>query len=270
MEEKVETNEAYERVKMARHPERPYMLDYVSKLFENFRELHGDRHFADDTALIAGFACFEGAPVAIVGQQKGRSTKERQQRNFGMPKPEGYRKALRVLKLAEKFGRPVISFIDTPGAYPGVDAEEHGQSEAIARNLIEMATLRVPLIALVIGEGGSGGALALGVSDCTLMLENAIYSVISPEGCAAILWKDNAQAPLAAKLLRLTAQDLYDLKLIDEIVREPAGGAQTDHEQSAALLGAALRKYLPELCRKNFNELLKERYKRLRQMGLDF
>lgn len=261
-------NEAYARLKVARHPERPYTLDYIGKLFDNFTELHGDRRFADDAALVAGFATFEGVPIAVIGQQKGRSTNERRQRNFGMAKPEGYRKALRVMKLAEKFGRPIICLIDTPGAYPGVDAEEHGQSEAIARNLIEMAALRVPVIAVIIGEGGSGGALALGVCDCTLMLENAVYSVISPEGCAAILWKDNSQAPLAAKLLRLTAQDLQTLKLIDGIVPEPFGGAHADQEQAMTLLGAEVRRKLGELNKLEIDKLMAKRHARLRKMGL--
>lgn len=262
------SNEAFERLKIARHPERPYALDYINKLFVDFTELHGDRRFADDAALVAGFATFEGLPVAVIGQQKGRSTNERRQRNFGMSKPEGYRKALRVMKLSEKFGRPVICLIDTPGAYPGVDAEEHGQSEAIARNLIEMAVLRVPVIAAIIGEGGSGGALALGVGDCTLMLENAVYSVITPEGCAAILWKDSEQAPLATKLLRLTAQDLYVLKLIDEIVAEPPEGAHADHERAGELLKTHLLRKLDELLNIDLDKLMLKRHRRWRKMGL--
>lgn len=261
-------NEAYARLKVARHPERPYTLDYIGKLCENFTELHGDRRFSDDAALIAGFATFEDAPIAIIGQQKGRSTNERRQRNFGMPKPEGYRKALRVMKLAEKFGRPVVCLIDTPGAYPGVDAEEHGQSEAIARNLIEMAALRVPVIAVIIGEGGSGGALALGVCDCALMLENSVYSVITPEGCAAILWKDSGQSPLAAKLLRLTAQDLDKLKLIDGVVPEPSGGAHANQEQAIALLGTELRRKLKELSEMTIDDLMLKRHRKLRKLGL--
>ncbi|GAC1446862.1 MAG: acetyl-CoA carboxylase carboxyltransferase subunit alpha [Pyrinomonadaceae bacterium] len=261
-------NEAYARLKVARHPERPYTLDYIGKLCENFTELHGDRRFADDAALIAGFATFEGVPIAVVGQQKGRSTNERRQRNFGMPKPEGYRKALRVMKLAEKFGRAIVCLIDTPGAYPGVDAEEHGQSEAIARNLIEMSALRVPVVAVIIGEGGSGGALALGVCDCALMLENAIYSVITPEGCAAILWKDSGQAPLAAKLLRFTAQDLQKLQLIDGIVPEPTGGAHADQEQALILVGTEINKKLQELSAMTIDNLMTKRHKKLRKLGL--
>lgn len=260
-------NEAYERLKVARNQERPYTLDYIERLFENFTELHGDRHFADDSALVAGTALFRGVPVVVMGQQKGRSTNERKRRNFGMPKPEGYRKALRAMKLAEKFGRPVICLIDTPGAYPGVDAEEHNQSEAIARNLLEMAALKTPIIAAVIGEGGSGGALALGVCDRALMMENAVYSVISPEGCAAILWKDASQSALAAKLLRLTADDLYRFKLIDEVVREPEGGAHADHAEAARLLGEALSDALQLTRPESVAETLLKRHQRLRRMG---
>src|SRR5215210_4105317 len=215
---------AFERVQLARHPERPYTLDLIERLFEDFQEIHGDRRFADDPAIVCGFARFHGLPVAILGHQKGRDTKQRKVRNFGMPKPEGYRKALRVMKLAEKFGRPIFSFIDTPGAYPGIDAEERGQAEAIAFNLREMVKLRVAVIVTVIGEGGSGGALAIGVGDQVMMLENAIYSVISPEGCAAILWKDSKLADKAATGLRLTAQDLYRQGIVDRVVLEPAGG----------------------------------------------
>ncbi|MGH9901969.1 MAG: acetyl-CoA carboxylase carboxyltransferase subunit alpha, partial [Pyrinomonadaceae bacterium] len=221
---------SFERVKLARHADRPYTLDFIERLFEDFVELRGDRRFADDPSLVCGMARFEGIPVAIIGQQKGRDTKQRRYRNFGMPKPEGYRKALRIMKLAEKFGRPVFSFIDTPGAYPGIDAEERGQAEAIACNLLAMARLRVPMIVTVIGEGGSGGALAIGVGDQLLMLENAIYSVISPEGCAAILWKDASQATLAADNLRLTAEDLHELGIVDQVVPEPAEGAHTSYD----------------------------------------
>src|ERR1051325_5643026 len=215
---------AFERVKLARHPERPYTLDFVERLFEGFTELKGDRRFADDPALVCGFARYHGLPVVVIGQQKGRGTKQRRERNFGMTKPEGYRKALRVMQLAEKFDRPVLTFIDTPGAYPGIDAEERGQAEAIARNLLEMARLRVPVISTIIGEGGSGGALAIGVADKVLMLENAVYSVITPEGCAAILWKDAAERDKAARAMKMTADDLTELGVIDDIVPEPAGG----------------------------------------------
>src|SRR5213594_4898448 len=221
---------AFERVQLARHPDRPHTLDFIERLFEDFTEIHGDRRYADDRAIICGFARFHGMPVAIVGHQKGRDTKQRQFRNFGMPKPEGYRKAIRLMKLAEKFERPIFCFIDTPGAYPGIDAEERGQAEAIAYNLREMAKLTVPVIVSVIGEGGSGGALAIGIGDQILMLENAIYSVISPEGCAAILWKDAREAERAAAALRLTAQNLYEEKIVDQIIREPDGGAHTSHD----------------------------------------
>jgi acetyl-CoA carboxylase carboxyl transferase subunit alpha len=220
---------AWERVKLARHPDRPYTLDYIKLIFTDFTEIHGVRRFGDDPAIIAGFAWFHGEPCIVVGHQKGRTIKQRQQRNFGMPKPEGYRKALRVMKLAEKFNRPVFTFIDTPGAYPGIDAEERGQAEAIAYNLREMARLRVPVIVTVTGEGGSGGALAIGVGDRVMMLENAIYSVISPEGCASILWRDQSFAEAAARALKLTAPDLLELGLVDQIIEEPDGGAQVNH-----------------------------------------
>src|SRR5213594_106092 len=221
---------AFERVLLARHPDRPYTLDFIERIFEEFSEIHGDRRYADDPAIVCGFARFHGMPTLVVGQQKGRDTKQRQFRNFGMPKPEGYRKAIRLMKLAEKFERPIFSFIDTPGAYPGIDAEERGQAEAIAYNLREMTKLNVPIIVSVIGEGGSGGALAIGIGDQILMLENAIYSVISPEGCAAILWKDAREAERAAAALRLTAQNLYEEKIVDQIIREPKDGAHTSHD----------------------------------------
>src|SRR5437763_8355287 len=217
---------AFERVQLARHADRPHTLDFIERLFEDFTEIHGDRRYADDSAIVCGFARFHGMPALIVGHQKGRDTKQRQFRNFGMPKPEGYRKAIRAMKLAEKFERPILTFIDTPGAYPGIDAEERGQAEAIAYNLREMAMLAVPVIATIIGEGGSGGALAIGVGDQVLMLENAIYSVISPEGWAAILWKDSGQAARAAEQLRLTAQDLKHEGIVDQVIDEPKGGAQ--------------------------------------------
>jgi len=231
---------AFERVQLARHGDRPYTLDFISRLFEDFTEIHGDRRFADDPAIVCGFAKFHGIQVMVIGHQKGRDTKQRQLRNFGMPKPEGYRKALRAMKLAEKFGRPVLSFIDTPGAYPGIDAEERGQAEAIAYNLREMVKLRTPIMVTVIGEGGSGGALAIGVGDQVLMLKNAIYSVISPEGCAAILWKDSALADQAAESLKLTADELLAERLIDAIVEEPPGGGHIDHDLAADLLDKAL------------------------------
>ncbi|HUE81704.1 MAG TPA: acetyl-CoA carboxylase carboxyltransferase subunit alpha, partial [Pyrinomonadaceae bacterium] len=237
---------AFERVQLARHPDRPYTLDFVERLFEDFVESHGDRRFADDPAMVCGLARFHGLPIVVVGHQKGRDTKQRSYRNFGMPKPEGYRKALRVMKMAEKFSRPIFTFIDTPGAYPGIDAEERGQAEAIAYNLREMAKLKVPVIVTVIGEGGSGGALAIGVGDQVLMLENAIYSVISPEGCAAILWKDARQADLAAEGLRLTAQHLHKEGIVDQIINEPPGGAHTDYDQAARLLDSALSERLAE------------------------
>ncbi|HKS30221.1 MAG TPA: acetyl-CoA carboxylase carboxyltransferase subunit alpha [Pyrinomonadaceae bacterium] len=266
---KKETGEhsAFERVQLARHPERPYTLDLVERLFEDFQEIHGDRRFADDSAIICGFARFHGLPVAVVGHQKGRDTKQRKIRNFGMPKPEGYRKALRVMKLAEKFGRPVFSFIDTPGAYPGIDAEERGQAEAIAYNLREMVKLRVPIIVTVIGEGGSGGALAIGVGDQVLMLENAIYSVISPEGCAAILWKDAQLADRAAASLRLTAEDLLRLNLIDTTVEEPEGGAHAAHDEAAQMLDVVLSQRLAEAVSQPPELRMRRRYERLRQYG---
>ncbi|MCA1635887.1 MAG: acetyl-CoA carboxylase carboxyltransferase subunit alpha, partial [Acidobacteria bacterium] len=234
----------FEIVKIARHPERPYTLDYVERLFTDFIELRGDRRYADDPAMVCGLATFQDLPVIIIGQQKGRDTKQRRYRNFGMPKPEGYRKAIRLMRLAEKFGHPIITFIDTPGAYPGIDAEERGQAEAIANNLVQMARISVPIIISIIGEGGSGGALAIGVGDSVLMQENAIYSVISPEGCAAILWKDSSKSKLAAESLRLTAKDLFKLKIIDEVVEEPGEGAHESFDEAAFLLERALKKQL--------------------------
>lgn len=259
---------AFERIKLARHPERPYTLDLVETLFEDFVELRGDRRFADDPAMVCGTGVFRGVPVAIIGQQKGRDTKQRRHRNFGMPKPEGYRKALRIMLMAEKFGRPILSFIDTPGAYPGIDAEERGQAEAIAQNLLVMARLRVPIIVTIIGEGGSGGALAIGVGDTVLMLENAVYSVITPEGCAAILWKDAAEAPRAAESLRLTAHDLEQLGIVDRIVPEPASGAHTSLRETADTLSEVLEESLSEASTWNAEERLLRRYKKLRALGL--
>ena len=262
-----ESREAFERVLLARHGERPYTLDYVERLFNDFTEIHGDRRYADDPAIICGFASFHGLPVVIVGHQKGRDTKQRQHRNFGMPKPEGYRKALRAMKLAEKFGRPVLTFIDTTGAYPGIDAEERGQAEAIAYNLREMAKLKIPILVTVIGEGGSGGALAIGVGDQVLMLENAVYSVISPEGCAAILWKDSAQADRAATSLRLTAEDLLKEDLIDLVVAEPQGGAHVNYDKAAQILDATLKERLLIIKSSPQSERIVARYKKLQRYG---
>ena len=242
-------------------------MDFLERLFEDFTEVHGDRRYADDAAIVGGFARFHGMPVAVIGHQKGRDTKQRQMRNFGMPKPEGYRKALRIMKLAEKFDRPIFCFIDTPGAYPGIDAEERGQAEAIAYNLREMAKLTVPVIVTVIGEGGSGGALAIGVGDQVLMLENAIYSVISPEGCAAILWKDSAQAARAAEGLKLTAQDLLNQGLVDQVISEPDGGSHNSYDDAAKLLDVALCSKLAESASSTVPERLTRRYAKLRRMG---
>jgi acetyl-CoA carboxylase carboxyl transferase subunit alpha len=258
---------AWQRVLLARHPKRPHTLDYIERLFTDFHEIHGDRSFADDAAIVCGMAFFEGRPVMLVGEQKGRDTKQKLHRNFGMPKPEGYRKAIRVMQIAAKFGRPIITFLDTPGAYPGIDAEERGQAEAIARNLREMARLRTPVISLVIGEGGSGGALALGVGNQVFMMENSVYSVISPESCAAIIWRDSAKAELAATALRLTAEDLLSFGLIDAIIPEPAGGAQEDPDGAAELLRASLRKALEELGRLSQDQLVQQRYAKYRKMG---
>jgi acetyl-CoA carboxylase carboxyl transferase subunit alpha len=268
---------AIERVQIARHPDRPYSTDLFAAIFEDFVELHGDRRYADDPALVAGFAKVDGLEVLVVGQQKGRDTNQRRYRNFGMPKPEGYRKALRLMRLAEKFGRPIISFIDTPGAYPGIDAEERGQAEAIAFNLREMAGLKVPIIVVVLGEGGSGGALAIGIGDRVLMMENAVYSVISPEGCAAILWKDAAKADLAAAALRLTASDLMQFGVIDEIIPEEAAW-EIDSEESdpkrtkafskiASRLKMSIKKNLDEVLKLNPPDLVRSRYERFRKIG---
>jgi acetyl-CoA carboxylase carboxyl transferase subunit alpha len=252
---------------VARHPHRPYTLDYVQMLFTHFEEMHGDRTFSDDAAIVAGLARFNGEPCVIVGHQKGRDTKEKIARNFGMPKPEGYRKALRLMKLAEKFGLPVFTFVDTPGAYPGIDAEERGQSEAIGRNLFEMARLRVPIIATVIGEGGSGGALAIAVGDAVLMLQYSTYSVISPEGCASILWRDSTMAPDAADALGITASRLKTLGLIDKIVPEPLGGAHRDPQVTAQALKKALAETLKQLRAMKPKELVETRLERLMSHG---
>lgn len=258
---------AFERVQLARHVDRPYTLDLVERLFEDFVEIHGDRRFADDPAIVCGMARFQGTPVVVVGHQKGRDTKQRRIRNFGMPKPEGYRKALRAMKLAEKFGHPVFTFIDTPGAYPGIDAEERGQAEAIAFNLREITKLNIPIIVTVIGEGGSGGALAIGVGDRILMMENAIYSVISPEGCAAILWKDASMAETAAGGLRLTAEDLLELGVVDTVVAEPSGGAHTDYDEAAKMLEVTLIQKLKEISEFGVRQRKRMRLSKLRELG---
>ncbi|HTZ74439.1 MAG TPA: acetyl-CoA carboxylase carboxyltransferase subunit alpha [Candidatus Aquilonibacter sp.] len=261
---------AWPRVQLARHPQRPYTEDFIKLLFENFSEIHGDRSFADDAAIVTGMARFHGKPVLVVGSQKGRDLKQRVQRNFGQAKPEGYRKALRAMQLAAKFKRPIFVFVDTQGAYPGVDAEERGQAEAIAHNLREMSRLPVPIIVTVTGEGGSGGALAIAVGDRVLMLENSVYSVITPEGCASIIWRDSSKAELAAEALKITAADLLELKLIDEIVPEPEGGAHTDHAATARLLDPVLVRLLDELSRQSPQELVDARYKKFRTMGQFF
>jgi acetyl-CoA carboxylase carboxyl transferase subunit alpha len=265
-----ENMSAWQRTLLARHPQRPYMMDYVRLLFEDFQELHGDRAYGDDAAMVTGFAKFNGRPVVLVGQQKGRDTKQRVAQNFGQAKPEGYRKALRVMQLAAKFGRPIFTFIDTPGAYPGIDAEERGQAEAIARNLREMVRLPVPIVVTVTGEGGSGGALAIAVGDRVNMLENSVYSVISPEGCASILWRDSTNAEVAAEALKITAPHLKEFGIIDEIVPEPEGGAHTDVEASASFLGKVLDRALRDLARLPIPELLDQRYEKFRRMGQFF
>ncbi|WP_440995597.1 acetyl-CoA carboxylase carboxyltransferase subunit alpha [Arhodomonas sp. SL1] len=252
---------------LARHPQRPYTLDYVERLFTDFEELHGDRGFADDAAIVGGLARYHGEPVMVIGQQKGRDTKEKIRRNFGMPKPEGYRKAERLMHMAERFSLPVLTFIDTPGAYPGVDAEERGQSEAIACNLQVMSRLRTPILCTVIGEGGSGGALAIGVGDRILMLQYSTYSVISPEGCASILWKDSEQAPAAAEAMGITAERLHELELVDALVEEPLGGAHRDWDATANALDAILQEQLAALREPDPESLIAERYQRLMGLG---
>jgi acetyl-CoA carboxylase carboxyl transferase subunit alpha len=261
---------AWQRLLLARHPQRPYTDDFIRLLFEDFSEIHGDRNFADDPALITGMAKFHGKPVMIVGSQKGRDTKQRLARNFGQAKPEGYRKALRAMQLAAKFGRPIVVFVDTPGAYPGVDAEERGQAEAIAFNLREMSRLPVPILITITGEGGSGGALAVAIGDRVYMLENSVYSVISPEGCASIMWRDASKAEIAAQALKITAPDLLELKLIDEIVPEPEGGAHYDHQSAAKLLEPFLVRALDELSSLPSRELIDRRYEKFRRMGQFF
>jgi acetyl-CoA carboxylase carboxyl transferase subunit alpha len=258
----------WEKTLVARHSDRPYALDYVGNLMEDWVEIHGDRLFADDPAIVAGLATFRGRPIAVIGHQKGRGTKERIHRNFGQPRPEGYRKALRVMRMAEKFQLPVVTLVDTPGAYPGIGAEERGQAEAIARNLIEMASLRVPIVVIITGEGGSGGALALGVGDRVYMLEYSTYSVISPEGCAAILWKDQQKRNEAAEALRLTAPDLLELKLIEAIIAEPLGGAHASPQDACERVGDVVAHALEELTRLKPEELLRKRYERFRALGV--
>ena len=257
----------WQRTLVARHPRRPYTLDYVQLLFSDFREIHGDRKYADDPAIVAGVALYKGEPVIVLGHQKGRDTREKVRRNFGMPRPEGYRKAVRVMEMAEKFGRPIFTFVDTPGAYPGRGAEERGQAEAIAHSLRVMSRLRVPIVVTVTGEGGSGGALAIAIGDRILMLEHAVYSVISPEGCAAILWSDQSKAREAARSMRMTAPDLRELEIIDDIVPEPPGGAQADPSRQAQILDDYLSGALADLISRPSEERVEARYRKFRRMG---
>lgn len=261
---------AWQKTELARHAQRPFGMDYVARLCTDFTEIHGDRFFGDDPAIFCGMARYHGDEVMVIGHQKGRDTKQRVYRNFGQANPEGYRKALRSMKLAEKFGRPILTLIDTPGAYPGLGAEERGQAEAIARNLREMARLAVPIIALITGEGGSGGALALAVADRVCMLENSIYSVISPEGCASIMWRDASKKEIAARALRITAPDLKKMEIIDEIIPEPEGGAHLDHDAAAALVDQVLLRHLHELRNQPVQQLLDGRYKKFREMARFF
>jgi acetyl-CoA carboxylase carboxyl transferase subunit alpha len=261
---------AWEKTELARHPQRPHLLDYVERIFTDFQEIHGDRAFGDDHAMICGIARFRGQEVMVIGTEKGRDTKQRMYRNFGLPNPEGYRKALRAMKVAEKFSRPIISLVDVTGANPGLGAEERGQAEAIARNLREMARLRVPIVTVITGEGGSGGALAIAVADRVLMMENAIYSVISPEGCASIMWRDASKKELAAQALRITAKDLTELGCIDGIIPEPPGGAHNDPAAAAELLAEALQKYLTDLRAIPVPELVVSRYNKFRKMAQFF
>lgn len=256
----------WQKAQVARHINRPFTLDYINHLFTDFNELHGDRNFGDDHAIVGGMARFDGQPVMVVGHQKGRDTKEKVFRNFGMPNPEGYRKALRLFRMAEQFHMPIITFVDTPGAYPGIGAEERGQAEAIARNLREMAELTVPIIVCITGEGGSGGALAIAVGNRVLMLEHSVYAVISPEGCAAILWSDGTKGPQAAEALKPTAQDIIGLGVIDEIIHEPVGGAHRDHEATTQAVGSAIRTHLAELMAMSKEELVEDRYQKFRAM----
>jgi acetyl-CoA carboxylase carboxyl transferase subunit alpha len=258
---------AWQKTELARHPQRPYMLDYVNLMFDGFDEVHGDRRFGDDHAMICGMAIFRGQPVLVVGQQKGRDVKQRIFRNFGQSSPEGYRKALRAMRMAEKFGHPILTFVDTPGAYPGLGAEERGQAEAIAYNLREMARIKVPVIVTITGEGGSGGALAIAIGDRILMLENSIYSVISPEGCASIMWRDATKRDVAAEALRITSKDMVELGVIDAVVSEPAGGAHRDPKAAADMLAAELHKQLSELQALSLEQLLAARYEKFRKMA---
>ena len=260
----------WERTELARHPQRPYTLDYVDRIFTDWSEIHGDRGFRDDPAIVCGMARFHGEEIVLVGQQKARDAKQRVYRNFGMPHPEGYRKSMRIMKIAEKFKRPIFTFVDTDGAYPGLHAEERGQGEAIARNLLEMARLQVPVIATVIGVGGSGGALAIAVADRVLMMENSIYSVISPEGCASIMWRDASKKVLAAEAMKITANDMIELGCVDALIPEPAGGAHTNHEQAAKMLDAALLQHLNELKRMPLADMLEARYQKFRKMAQFF
>lgn len=268
MESEVKFLTPWEKVQLSRHPQRPLTIDYIENLFDDFIELHGDRLYGDDPALIGGLGMFRGRGVVVLGHNKGKDIKENVARNFGMPHPEGYRKALRLMRLAERWHLPVISFIDTPGAYPGVGAEERGQAEAIGRNILEAFEIRTPILVVVIGEGGSGGALGIGVGDKILMLENAIYSVISPEGCAAIIWKDSKKAEKAAEALKLTAQDLFRLNIIDEIIPEPPGGAHTDIVATMKLVGDSISRNLEEICSKDLDVLLEDRYQKVRKIGI--
>jgi acetyl-CoA carboxylase carboxyl transferase subunit alpha len=258
----------WQKVQLSRHPDRPYFLDYIERLFDDVLELHGDRSFSDDPAIVSGFARLDGRSVAVIGHQKGRTTKEKVHRNFGMAHPEGYRKAMRIMALADRFGRPVLTFIDTPGAFPGIGAEERGQSEAIGASLALMSGLRVPIIATVIGEGGSGGALALGVANRVLMLEFATYSVITPEGCASILWRDGAEAPRAAEQLRLLAADALKVGVVDEVIGEPRGGSHRDPDEAATKVGETVRRHLAELDALSRPELVEQRYAKFRAMGI--
>jgi acetyl-CoA carboxylase carboxyl transferase subunit alpha len=261
---------AWHKTELARHPQRPFAMDYVERLCTDFSEIHGDRFFGDDPAIFCGMARYHGQEVMVLGNHKGRDTKQRVHRNFGQANPEGYRKALRAMKMAEKFGRPILTLIDTPGAYPGLGAEERGQAEAIARNLREMARTAVPIIAVITGEGGSGGALALAVADRVFMMENSVYSVISPEGCASIMWRDASKKELAAQALRITASDLKEMEIIDEIIPEPEGGAQLDHDAAAALVDQALLRHFQDLKKRPAEQLISERYKKFREMARFF
>lgn len=266
----MERGSAMEKTEMARHMQRPHMLDYVERIFTEWSEIHGDRRFGDDPAMVCGMARFHGDEVMVIGTEKGRDTKQRMKRNFGLPNPEGYRKAIRAMKIAEKYSRPVFTLVDVTGANPGVGAEERGQAEAIAYNLREMARLKVPIIAAVTGEGGSGGALAIAVADRVLMMENSVYSVISPEGCASIMWRDATKRELAAEAMRITAKDLTELRIVDDVIPEPEGGAHTDYEAAAALLDASLQKHYAELKRMAPAQLVAARYEKFRNMAQYF